>query len=75
MSETEKDYHIKYQWSSNSMIIFCRLRGDRQVLEGIGVLEGAVRYRHQGGGQEQADHIRVNYNKTMREKKNKKQLL
>ena len=50
-------YHIvSYQRYSNGME---GLRGDRHYLQSVAVVEGISRYRHQGGGQEHADQVRV----------------
>ena len=40
------------------------LRGDGQRLKGVAVIEGIVRYRHEGGGQLHAHQIIVRCNKT-----------
>ena len=43
------------------------LRGDGHVQEGGAVIEGIVRYGHQGGGQDHTHQIRVPYNNTIME--------
>ena len=45
------------------------LRGDNYRLEGSAFCEDIARwYRHQGGGQDNADQIIVHYNKDMKKK-------
>ena len=39
------------------------LRGDGYRLEGLTVVEGTVRYRNQGGGQDHTSQLRVPYRK------------
>ena len=43
------------------------LRGDGHGLEGRAVIEGIVRYDHQGGGQDHTHQIIVPYNNTIME--------
>ena len=52
--------YVLIKWEHLSVYLSIFLRGDRYLLEGA-ELKGTIRYRHQGGGQAQADHLGVSY--------------
>ena len=45
------------------MVTWDLLRGNRHRLQGVAVIKGIVRYRHQGGGQHDAHQVIVRCNK------------